>query len=67
MAQTRTITQDELDNFQVDEWNRLYWRQKPVLLEQRVSLGWMINTAVIVGGFSTLVLAVLGLLQFVGY
>jgi hypothetical protein len=39
MAETkRTISIDEMDKFEVDEAMNLYWRGKPVLLEQRLVL-----------------------------
>ncbi|OBQ72384.1 hypothetical protein [Mesorhizobium loti] len=34
----RTIGQDELDGFQIDDDGRLYWRGKGVLLDHRVTL-----------------------------
>ncbi|MGO4350949.1 hypothetical protein AB4Z25_03315 [Rhizobium sp. RAF36] len=34
----RTIALDELDGFQLDEANRLYWRGETVVLERRLKL-----------------------------
>jgi hypothetical protein len=34
----RTISQNELDGFQLDDDGRLYWRGKGVLLERRITL-----------------------------
>ncbi|MGR9055503.1 hypothetical protein ACU8NH_06245 [Rhizobium leguminosarum] len=34
----RTISIDEMDGFQLDDVNRLYWRGETVLLERRLKL-----------------------------
>ena len=34
----RTIAIDELDGFQLDESNRLYWRGETVVLERKLKL-----------------------------
>lgn len=40
----RTISIDELDGFELDENNRLYWKGTAVLLERRLSLDWYQTT-----------------------
>lgn len=34
----RTISIDEMDGFQLDDTNRLYWRGQTVVLEQKLKL-----------------------------
>lgn len=41
----------------IDEDGRLYWNGEPVVTKQRVELAWGVNLAVIIGGLSTLVIA----------
>lgn len=64
MPKVRGITFDELDKLGVDETNRLYWDGKPVVIEERLTLAWWVNVAVLVSALSTLTLAVLEGLKF---
>lgn len=37
----KTISQDQLDGFEIDESDQLFWRGKAVVLERRLTLkGW---------------------------
>ena len=42
----------------IDNTGRLYWNDKPIVTEQRIKLSSAVNLAVIVGGVSTLVIAI---------
>jgi hypothetical protein len=44
----------------------LYWDQKKIITDQKLSLSWWVNTAIILGSISTLALAILDLLRFTG-
>ena len=67
MPKVRAITIDELDHLAVDENNRLYWDGKPVVTDERLTLAWWVNVAVVIGALSTLALAVLDVLRFSGW
>jgi hypothetical protein len=67
MPTVHGIQFDELGRLGVDETGRLYWDNKPVVTEERITLAWWVNAAVTVGGVSTFVLALLAVLKFCGY
>lgn len=48
----------------IDEDGRLYWNGKAVVTEQRVELAWWVNLSVIIGGLSTLAIAVFTALMY---
>ena len=51
----------------VDEDTReLYWNRKKIVTEQKLSLSWWVNLAIILGAISTAGLAILDLLRFAG-
>jgi hypothetical protein len=62
----RTISQDELDQFELDENGRLYWQGELVLTEVRLSLSRIANAAVILAASATFGLFLLSLLQAIG-
>ena len=64
MPRLRKISIDEMDQFQLDEHNRLYWQGSPVLLEQRLRLAPWVNVAVILGAVSTTVIAAIEVLRY---
>ena len=66
MAKVHGITYDELGRLGVDENNRLYWDNKPLITEERLTLALWVNGALIVGAGSTFVLALLDVLRFFG-
>jgi len=48
----------------IDDDRKLYWNGVPVVTEQKIKLAWCVNAAVIVGGFSTLVIALFTVLMY---
>jgi hypothetical protein len=48
----------------IDEHGRLYWNGEPVVTAQTVFLSWWISLAVVVGGLSTLAIALLNALAY---
>ncbi len=50
----------------VDKNGNLYWNNKKVITEKKVSLNWAINAAIIAGGISTVVIALITALQALG-
>ena len=50
----------------IDERGRLYWNGEPVVTAQRVLLSWWMNLAIVVGGLSTLAIALFNALAYVG-
>jgi hypothetical protein len=48
----------------IDERGRLYWNGEPVVTTQRVFLSWWISLAVVVGGLSTLAIALFNALAY---
>jgi hypothetical protein len=56
MSNVHGITWDEIGRLGVDENH----------IEERITLAWWVNAAVVLGGVSTFVLAVLGVLKFCG-
>jgi hypothetical protein len=67
MPMIHGITYDELGRLGVDDDNRLYWDEKPVVLESRLALAWWVNIAVVVGALATAVLASIEVLKFCGF
>lgn len=50
----------------IDMNGHLYWNEKPVVTEQRVKLAWWVNVAIVIGGFSTLAIAIFTALSYLG-
>lgn len=48
----------------IDPDARLYWNGQLVVTEQKIRLSWWVNLAVVVGGFSTLLIAVFTILLY---
>lgn len=48
----------------IDTEGRLYWNGMPVVTEQKMVLAWWVSTAVIAGGFATVVIAVFTALMY---
>ena len=48
----------------IDEHGRMYWNGKPVVTAQRMILSWWMSLAVVVGGLSTLAIALLNALAY---
>ena len=63
--QVRPITFDEMGSLGLDEDNQLYWDDKPIEIKNRLSLGAWERMAVIIGGFSTLIIAIFTVLMYV--
>ena len=49
----------------IDERGRLYWNGEPVVTAQKVLLSWWMNLAIVVGGLSTLAIALFAALAYV--
>ena len=49
----------------IDREGNLYWNGKQSVTKQRVSLARWINVAIIVGAFSTFILAFVGVVQLI--
>lgn len=61
----RTISQKELDNFEIDDENRLYWKGKEIVTT--VSLPHYINLSIFVTAGANAVMGVYALIQIVLY
>lgn len=48
----------------IDDDARLYWNDKLIVTEKKVVLSWWVNLSIIVGGLSTLVIAVFTALMY---
>lgn len=66
MSDVKTITLDQLDRLGVDAHNKLYWDGKPLVTEERIVLARWVNVAVFAGSVSTLVVAIVEVLRFIG-
>jgi hypothetical protein len=64
MATVRGIGDDDFVRLGVDEHHKLYWDGKPVVTEERLTLTWWVNIAVVVGALSTFAMAVFEALKF---
>ncbi|MHC4105962.1 MAG: hypothetical protein ACYSR9_13555 [Planctomycetota bacterium] len=42
----------------------LFWDKKKIVTEQRLALDWWVNAAIIIGGLSTAILALIGVLKY---
>ncbi|MBT3068707.1 hypothetical protein [Rhodoferax sp. U11-2br] len=64
MPRIRSITIDELDKIGLDENNKLYWEERPVVLEEKIKLQWWVNLSAIAGALSGITLAVIEVLRY---
>ena len=60
----KTISIDELDKLGIDENNKLYWDGKPLLTEEKIILQKYVNASIIIGAFSTAVIAFIETLKY---
>jgi hypothetical protein len=67
MAKKHPMTLAEMEFFSVDENNTLYYKDKKVLTEERITLKWWINLAVMLGGFGAFGNVIIEVLKFIGY
>lgn len=58
---------EELDNPGIDENNKLYWNERPLLIEETIHLQRWVNVSIVLSAVSTFVLGVIELLRFCGY
>ena len=63
----RTVSLDELDKFETDDNDRLYWKGAAVVTELRLSLSWWTGTAVIFAAISTFGMFMIMGLQATGF
>ncbi len=64
MPKVHKITIHELDELGVDQKNRLYWNNEPVIMKQEIVLSKLVNIAIVAGGGSTFVIAVVECIRF---
>jgi hypothetical protein len=62
----RTIGQDELDHFQIDDVGRLYWKGEQVITEVTLQLPTWVDIALAVGGAAAGVMAIIAILERIG-
>lgn len=48
----------------IDKNNQLYWNNEPIVTEQKVRLSDCVNWSIIIGGFSTLIIAIFTVLSY---
>ncbi|WP_396616764.1 hypothetical protein ACHZ97_04100 [Lysobacter soli] len=61
-----TMADGSVKGLGVDDDGNLYWDKKPVEIKQRISFGWIVNSAAVVAALATAVQAVIDVLQFYG-
>jgi hypothetical protein len=66
MSDIHQITWGDIARLGVDEQNRLYWDNKLIVTKQAIVLDWMVTTAAVITGVSTLALAVVSVFQLLG-
>jgi len=64
MAKPENITIHQLGRLSVDENDKLYWGGRPVKTEEKITLVWWVNWSIIIGAFSTMVMAAIGIWKF---
>ena len=52
--QKKTISLDEMDGFQIDEANRLYWKGEEIVTLTKITLPWWGNVCVIIAAIATM-------------
>lgn len=67
MPKINKIGMEDLDRLGIDEENKLYWDNKPLVTEEKITLQKWVNFAIVVGALSTFILAAIGLLKYWGY
>ena len=67
MKKIETIFTHNEGELGIDGDLNLYWNKKKIVTQQEITLQLWINIAIIVGSFSTLVLAFFTVLRFFGY
>jgi hypothetical protein len=60
----RTISLDELNNFELDDNGRLYWLGNQVILEQRLVISRWVNVSIVATGIATVALAAFSALSY---
>jgi len=58
----RTVSLDELDHFEIDEDQQLFWEGKPVMTLTTYSIPWWAQAIAIGAGLSTIGLFVIGVI-----
>lgn len=67
MTKIHTIFTHGEGELGVDDDLNLYWNKKIIVTEQKITLQWWVNIAIILASMSTTALAVFALFQFLGY
>jgi len=57
MRPVNPISINQLGDLGVDEKGKLYWQSRPVVTEQKVTLEWWVNVAVVAAAVATVVQA----------
>lgn len=63
MATIHPITSNDIEKLGLDENNQLYWDGKPIVIKQRIILGWWVYLAIIIVTFSALGSFIIELLE----
>ena len=66
MAKPKTITIDQLGRLSVGENNKLYWDDRPIVTEKKITLDWWVSLSIIFGALSTMVMAAIDIRKFLG-
>ena len=66
MAKIDTVFIHGMNELGIVEHNRLYWNKSPIVTKADISFIWWVNIAIIIGASSTAVLAIIGVLNFLG-
>jgi 1,4-dihydroxy-2-naphthoate octaprenyltransferase len=61
---THTTDNGATGELGIDGKGRLYWNRKAVITEQKVSLQWWVNISIIIASLSTLLIAIMAVLNY---
>ncbi len=62
-----TVTADgKSGSLGLDKNGKIYWNKRELITKQKVSLQWWVNISLIIGATSTLILAIVAVLQLLG-
>lgn len=67
MPEVKRVSLADLDRLGIDENNKLYWDNLPLVTEEKITLQKWVNFAIVIGAVSTFAIAILDLLKFGGY
>lgn len=67
MSAIKKIGMDDLDRLGIDDSSHLYWDGKPLVTEERIVLGKLVNAAVFFGGIGAFLTSIVETLKFFGF